>query len=276
VSDATTRVRRWLSRARPPRAELTRAFCAGLLASLTNVVLLVGAVALLVVSSQRPGLRAVAGVLIVIELFAFLRSPIRFSERISGHRLGLAAVTQWRRWVVNSVGGWSYSRWRDYASGDLLQRALSDTDELLDLWVRGLLPLVTAVVTMAVGDLVIGVLPAVGSFWLDAILLAALQGLGVAVLVVRVPALVGADRAVRRARADYQSTLVELSAAAPELLLLGAVDLVDARSYAPVAAMRRAERLRRRRRAWSNLVPVVVALLSLGVLAVRRPLTSPV
>ncbi len=276
MSAESTRPRRWLARSRPPRADLARAFAAGLVATITNVALFVGAVALLVVSSDRPGLRAVAGVLIVIELFAFLRSPIRFAERLSGHRLGLAAVTQWRRWVVTSVGGWSYSRWRRYASGDLLERALHDTDELLDLWLRGLLPLVTAVVAMAAGDVVLGTLPAVGSFWLDAALLAVLQGLGVAVLVARVPALIAVDRAVRRARADYQSTLVELSAAAPALFLLGAADLIDARSYAPVAAMRHAERDRRRRQVGSGLVPVVVALASLGVLALRHPPTSPV
>lgn len=276
MSDESTRLRRWLVRSRPPRADLARALASGLVATITSVALFVGAVALLVVSSDRPGLRAVAGVLIVIELFAFLRSPIRFAERLSGHRLGLVAVTEWRRWVVISVGAWSFTRWRRYASGDLLERALSDTDELQDLWLRGLLPLVTVVATMALGDIVIAALPATRSFWPEAVIIALIQGLGVTVLVARLPALVAADREVRRARAAYQSTLVELSAAAPELFLLGAADLVDARSYAPVTEMRAAERERRRRRGWSGAVPVIAALLSLAVLAVRHPSTSPV
>ena len=79
---------------------LARALVAGFVATATNVALLVGAVALLVESATRPGLRAVAVVLIVIELFAFLRSPLRFSERLAAHRLGYAAVTRWRRWLV--------------------------------------------------------------------------------------------------------------------------------------------------------------------------------
>ena len=58
------------------------------MASIVNVALLVGAVALLVESATRPGLRTVLGALIVIELFAFLRSPLRFVERLSAHRLG--------------------------------------------------------------------------------------------------------------------------------------------------------------------------------------------
>ena len=77
------RLGRWLQRDRPSRAALLRALVSNLIASLTNVGLLVGAVGLLVESANRPGLKAVGGALIVIELLAFLRSPIRFNERLS-------------------------------------------------------------------------------------------------------------------------------------------------------------------------------------------------
>ena len=87
------RLLRWLQRAQPPRGALWRALASGLVATATNVALIVGAVALLVESATRPGLRAVVVVLVVIELFAFLRSPLRFIERLSAHRLGYAAVT---------------------------------------------------------------------------------------------------------------------------------------------------------------------------------------
>ena len=130
MNEDLARLRRWLRRAQPPRAQLrARALLTGFVATVTNVALLVGAVALLVDSATRPGLRAVAIVLIVIEFFAFLRSPLRFSERMAAHRLGYAAVTRWRRWLVLVVGQLNYSQWRTYASGDLLERALGDTDE---------------------------------------------------------------------------------------------------------------------------------------------------
>lgn len=276
MNATSTRLRRWLDRAQPPRRALVRALGAGLLATVTGVALFVGAVALLVVAANRPGLRAVAGVLIVIELFAFLRSPIRFAERIASHRLGLRAVTEWRRWVVVSVGAWSYERWRRYAAGDLLERALRDTDELQDLWLRGLLPLMTVIATMALADVTMALLPPAGAFGIAAALIAALEALGVAALIGRLPRLAQADRDVREARADYQSTLVELGGVAPELLLLGAVGLVEARSLAPVARLRRAEGRRRRRRWFSSAVAVVVALLALLVVIARHPATSPV
>jgi ATP-binding cassette subfamily C protein CydC len=152
------RLRRWLRRAQPPRADLARALLAGFVASATNVALLVGAIALLVESATRPGLRAVAAVLVIIELFAFLRSPLRFSERLAAHQLGFRAVSRWRRWLVLVVGQLDFSQWRTYAAGDLLERALSDTDELQDLWLRFVIPFLDVVAVMVLGDIVIAVL----------------------------------------------------------------------------------------------------------------------
>ena len=147
-SDAR-RLLRWLRRAQPPRGTLLRALIAGVVASVVNVALLVGAVALLVESAARPGLRTVLGALIVIELFAFLRSPLRFTERLSAHRLGFVAVSRWRRWLVLTVGAFTFTRWRSFAAGDLLERSLRDTDELQDLWLRCVIPLATSGTVMA-------------------------------------------------------------------------------------------------------------------------------
>src|ERR1035438_5352817 len=196
------RLWRWLRRAQPPRSTLLRALTAGLIASLVNVALLVGA-------------------LIVIELFAFLRSPLRFVERLSAHRLGFAAVSRWRRWLVLTVGGFSFTRWRSFAAGDLLERSLRDTDELQDLWLRCVIPLVTSGAVMLFGDLAIGLMAPHGRWWSYAADLLAIQMLGVAALVSNVQPLLRRDRVLRRARASYRAQLVELSAATPELALLG-------------------------------------------------------
>lgn len=268
------RLERWLVRARPPRRALGRAFLTSLVAAVTGAGLFVGAVALLVVSAQRPGLRAVAGVLIVIELLAFLRSPLRFAERISAHRLGFSAVGQWRRWLMGSIGRWDFSRWRRYASGDLLERSLGDTEELQDLWLRGVLPLLSTVGTLVIGDLVIALLPG-GAWWIDAVLVAFLQGAGLAALVIEFTPLVRADRRVRVARGAYRAALVELSAVAPEMSLLGAEEFLQRRSDAGVARLRDAEHALARRRRATLLVVVAPPLLGLGVLALGRPSSSP-
>ena len=214
VSADLRRLIRWLRRAQPPRGTLLRALAAGVVASLVNVALLVGAVGLFVESATRPGLRTVLGALIVIELFAFLRSPLRFVERLSAHRLGFAAVSRWRRWLVLTVGAFSFTRWRSFASGDLLERSLRDTDELQDLWLRCVIPLITSGVVMALGDLAIGLMAPHGRWWSYAGDLLAVQLVGVTTLLANVGALLRRDRVLRRARARHRAALVELSAAA--------------------------------------------------------------
>jgi ABC-type transport system involved in cytochrome bd biosynthesis fused ATPase/permease subunit len=271
----TARLRRWLQRARPPRAALTRALIAGFVASATNVALLVGAVALLVESATRPGLHAVAIVLVVLELFAFLRSPLRYGERLAAHQLGYAAVTQWRRWLLVVIGGLTFSEWREYAAGDLLERALSDTDELQDLWLRFVIPFVNTLAVMAFGDVVIAVLAPQSRWWVYAVMLAALQALGVVGLSTLVKKELARDRELRTARSNYRAQLVELSAATPELALLQRDQIVQSRSTLVADRLRDAESsLRRQRRASSALV-VVLSLLAL-VAAMIHPRTASV
>ncbi len=249
---------------------------AGLLASLSSLALSVGALGLLVESARRPGLAAVLGVLIVIELLAFLRSPIRYAERMSAHRLGLAAVTHWRRWLMLSVGRWPYRRWRQQASGDLLERALRDTDELQDLWLRAVIPAASAAGTALVGDLVLGLLPARSSWWPSAGVLGACQVLSALAILAHYPRLVASDRLVRESRGRYRATLVELGGAVPELSLLHREDFAQARCAAAGQALARAEQRRQRRARTLGLAgPLGSAGALLGVLA-TRPAAAPV
>ena len=251
----------WLRRAQPPRAALARALVAGLIASVLNVALLVGAVALLVESATRPGLNAVLGVLIVIELFAFARSPLRYAERLSAHRLGYAAVTRWRRWLVTTIGRLDYSTWRTYAVGDLLERSLVDTDELQDLWLRCVIPVATTVVTMLIADLIVAILAPRGSWWVHALVLLVIQVTAVAGVVANIRPLLERDGALRRARGDYRGELVELSAITPDLALLGRTQYAQTRQAASVEQLRLAESaLTRRRRLTRGVAPLCGAV----------------
>lgn len=268
------RLTRWLRRAQPPRGTLLRALAAGVVASVVNVAMLVGAVTLLVDSATRPGLRTVLGVLIVIELFAFLRSPLRFVERLSAHHLGFSAVSRWRRWLVVTIGAFSFTRWRSYAAGDLLERALRDTDELQDLWLRGVIPLVTSGTVMVVCDLVIGFMAPHGRWWSYAGDLFAIQLLGVAALLANVGPLLRRDRVLRRARANYRAQLVELSAATPELALLGRSEFARQRGEASVDRLRHAEARMTSQHDVSNAIAPAMTALALGALVVR-PQSAP-
>lgn len=275
MNDDIARLRRWLRRAQPPRQQLLRALLMGFVATATNVALLVGAIALLVESSTRPGLRAVTIVLVFVELFAFLRSPLRFGERLTAHRLGYAAVTRWRRWLVLAVGQLDYSRWRTYASGDLLERALSDTDELQDLWLRFVIPFLDVIAVMVASDVVVATLPPHGHWWTYAVNLLVLQVIGIGGLSYLARGELARDRELRRARGVYRAALVELSAATPEIALLGRVTLAETRSELATATLQSAERDLRRYRRSSNVVVIVMSLLAL-VGVVSHPATSSV
>ena len=269
------RLGRWIKRAQPGKAALTRALLSNFIASITNVGLLVGAVGLLVESANRPGVHAVGLALIVIELLAFLRSPIRFNERLSSHHLGFKAVSQWRRWLVLTVGSWNYSRWRSYATGDLLERSLHDTDELQDLWLRFFIPLSGVLSTALVADVTVGLLPPHGHWWLFAGLLLGWQLLGLFLLLANVGPLILADRGLRTARSSYRATLVELAAVTPELSLLGFSDYASSLSARSRQTLAMAESQVMRRRRITSTVPFLITSGMLVTLIAVHPESAP-
>ncbi|HEY5104261.1 MAG TPA: ATP-binding cassette domain-containing protein [Acidimicrobiales bacterium] len=275
MNNDAARLVRWIRRAQPPRGALWRALLSGFVATSTNVALLVGAVALLVESATRPGLRAVAVVLVVIELFAFLRSPLRFMERLTAHRLGYAAVTRWRQWLIRTVGQLDFSEWRGYAAGDLLERALGDTDDLQDLWLRFVIPFVDTLAVLVLGDVVVAILPPHGDWWGYALLLLVMQFVGVVGLAFVSKREVMADRALRSARGTYRAQLVELSAVTPELVLLRHEAFTAKRSSASASALNDAEGALRRQWRLADVFVIGPSLLALAALT-THPGTSSV
>ncbi|MGC8499094.1 MAG: ATP-binding cassette domain-containing protein [Acidimicrobiales bacterium] len=268
-------LRRWVRRAAVPPATLTRALVAATVASATSLGLFVGAAALLVLSAAHPGLRAVAALLVLIELFAFLRSPIRFVERVSTHRLGFAAVTRWRMWLMGTVGTWSFQRWSSHAHGDVLSRSLQDTEELQDLWVRSLVPALSSLASLVVADIAVSFLPPRPHWLLPALGLLASQGAATALLVRAFPRLVTLDRERRQRRAEFQSQIVELSLVAPDLELLGRAAYAAARLDAARRSLTDAEVASERARTRLAALVPVTALLGVGILAVFRPVAAP-
>jgi ABC-type transport system involved in cytochrome bd biosynthesis fused ATPase/permease subunit len=144
-------------RGAPPRRLVVRAVVAGAAARLAAVALVGGATALLVWSAARPGLGAVAGLLVVVELVAFARAPLRHAERLAAHDLGLDGLAGWRSWLLDAVATWSPSRLAAARAGDLLSRCLADTDRLQDLWVRSVVPGAANVLALLVAAVALGI-----------------------------------------------------------------------------------------------------------------------
>ena len=215
TTDSTASVlRRWADRSRPPARRLVAAGGLALLAALSSLALLGGSGVLVVRAAGGGGLAALGGLLIAIELMAFLRAPLRLRERLTAHRVALGSMVRWRIWLYDHVaertpGGLSLS------SGELLDRSMEDVDALQDLYVRLALPLLSALAAGLAATIWISiVLPSAGL----ATLLAVLVGLGVALLIGRT-----ADRAqaaAASARSHLARSTTDLVAGMTELAMV--------------------------------------------------------
>ena len=117
------------------------------------------------------------------------RPPTRLSRG-----LALATLARAHRGRLN------FSRWRSLAAGDLLERSLRDTDELQDLWLRCVIPLVDVGRRDGAQRRRHRPLAPHGRWWSYAGDLLAVQLLGVAALCGHVGSDLRRDRVLRRAR----------------------------------------------------------------------------
>ena len=209
----------WLRRARPPRRRLLEALGTSLLAAAASLLLLGGSGLLIGRAAGGGGLAALGALLIVIELVAFLRAPLRYEERLLTHRVALGSMVRWRAWLYDVIaqrlpGGLSRA-----ASGELLDRAVEDVDALEDLWVRVALPLLSALSTGLLGALLVAFVLPIAAFVL---LAATLLGMAVALLVTRGASEDALEEARRRGAAAART--VDLVLGLAELTMAGSLE----------------------------------------------------
>lgn len=274
MTSATQRLLIWMKRAAPARSLVVRASAVSTVATAAGMVLSIGALGLLLASARQPGLRAVAVALIAIELVAFARSPLRYLERRTTHDLGFAAVTTWRRWLVVTVGHWSARRWAASTTGDLLERALDDTDELQDVWVRAVVPVIGALIGAAAGDVVLALLTPFPHFVLPAVVLASVQGAGVAWQWRRLEALVRIDQHRREARGRFRSVALEGASVAAELRALQRLPLVERELDDAAAQLAERERDVAAARDDAPVVAALTTVLAVALVALLSPHAS--
>ncbi len=149
---------RLLSHPRPPWARLALAALLGLLAAATTLGLLAGSGWLVDRAAMRPGLGAIAGILAIVEVMAFIRAPLRYAERLVGHDAAFRALTGWRVWLYNRLEPRTPAGWRQWRSGDLLHRAIDDVDTLQDLYLRTLIPVTVAMLASVLCTVVVALI----------------------------------------------------------------------------------------------------------------------
>jgi len=261
-----------LRRGAPARRVVTRAVACGAVAQLAGIALVGGATGLLTWSSMRPGLASVVGLLVAVEVVAFLRAPLRHAERVAAHDLGLDGLSGWRTWLLESVATWSPSRIAAARTGDLLARCLEDTDRLQDLWVSVLVPAASAVTALLAASVLIAIfVPVAGAG------LAAATALVVALTARRVRRAVDLGVAEARLRGSIAARVAEFTHAADALGALGA----SSRHAAATAALcERADHLAARRASSASTLGIIAGLaggaaLFVAVAAVGLPSAHP-
>ncbi|MEV8215518.1 thiol reductant ABC exporter subunit CydC [Leifsonia sp. NPDC077715] len=156
-------VRRILRLALPPAGRLWTAIAFGVLSGGSAVALLGVSAWLITRASEQPAMMYLSMAVVGVRAFALGRAFFRYLERLAGHdaafrQLGTVRSRLYARLVPLAPDGL-----RGIRSGDLLTRLADDVDELQNLALRVIQPLVTAGIVVA-GSVVVAVmvLPAAG------------------------------------------------------------------------------------------------------------------
>jgi ATP-binding cassette subfamily C protein CydC len=219
---------RLLRLARPLRGQLVLAVLAGAVSTGCAVALLAVSGFLLARASQHPNIVAISVAVVAVRGLSVGRGVFRYVERLASHDAAFRVLAQVRVRVYQRLARLAPAGLLDFRSGDLLARLVSDVDATQDLFIRGVVPPLTAFLVGAGAAIACLLILAPSGAVLAAGLL--LAGAGVSWL-----AASRARRATRRlapARGELTGQVTDLLAGAGDLIAYGADDAALARSDA--------------------------------------------
>jgi thiol reductant ABC exporter CydC subunit len=224
---------RLLAMARPLRGRLLLAVGAGAAATGCGVALLAVSGFLLARASQHPAIIAISVAVVAVRALSIGRGVSRYLERLASHDVAFRVLAQvrvaiWRRLEALAPGGLALFR-----SGDLLARLVCDVDATQDLFIRGLTPLLAAVLVGggAVTACLFILAPAA------AVLAAGLLAAGIIVPLAGAAVARKAARAGAPVRGRLTATVTDLLDGAADLHAFGAQDAALAQADAADAEL---------------------------------------
>jgi ATP-binding cassette, subfamily C, bacterial CydC len=256
---------------RPPWGRVAASVALGSLTVLAGVGLMGTAGYVISRAAEHPPVLSLTVAIVAVRAFALLRPVSRYSERLVSHDLAFRVLARIRVAFYRRLEPLVPARAGGQRPGDLLAAIVSDVDAMQNVFLRGLSPVLVAVVAGTVSTVVLAeFLPLAGLVLLVGLVLA---GAAVPALASR-SAKATAERQVA-ARAELTADLVEVLRAAPELVVFGA-DRAAAEALGVVDA--ELLRLRSRDAAWGGVVDgltaLIVGLTTVGVLAVCAAATD--
>jgi ATP-binding cassette, subfamily C, bacterial CydC len=213
----TAAVRRLTLLAGVSRRRLALAGLLGVLTILFGVGLMAAAGYLISRAAEQPAVLSLTVAIVGVRFFGLARPIARYLERLASHDVALRSLGTARTRVYERLESLSSTQLQEHRQGDLLASFVGDVDSLQNLYLRGLLPPVVALVAGAgaVG-LVAAILPPAGL-----VLAAGLLAAGTAVPVTAA-ALARRSAALQApARGALSAELVETLAGGAELVAYG-------------------------------------------------------
>ncbi|WP_413355176.1 thiol reductant ABC exporter subunit CydC [Microbacterium sp. 1P06AB] len=225
-----------LSDAIPTPRRFWRALASGFLSEASAVALLAVSAWLIVRASEQPLVMYVTMAVVGVRAFALSRAFFRYTERLSSHDAVLRQLARTRTGLVRRLLPHAPAGLTSSSRGDASAALVDDVDDLQDLPLRVILPLVSSA-TVAVGSVILVALV----WWPAALtLLGCLVGAALAALAWGWAAGARAELSIAPLRARLRDVVLDHLSRLDVLVAFGAEDASRAAVRKADAALRRA------------------------------------
>ncbi len=183
----------------------------------SNVGLLSMAAYLVAASALQYGLSQLTLPMFLVQIFGILRASLRYLERLVSHDVTFKLLAGMRDWFYGHLEPLAPARLLEYRSGDLLSRIVKDVEELENVYLRALSPVVVAAAISALAFSLLYAFDSTLAFVTLGFL--ALAGIGVPLLVGALTR--GLGRQELKLKAELNAQVVDVVQGVQDLLALG-------------------------------------------------------
>ncbi len=171
-------------------------------------------------AAERPPILALGVAMVLVRAFSVARAIMRYLERLASHELALGALARLRASFVGRLIPLVPAGLPRLRAADLMSRFTADVDQLQELFLRGLLPPIAAVVLICLAGVAAALmLPAAG-----VVLVVVLAAFAVVVPTLTGAVARAAGKRQARARAELSSRVVDVLEGAPDIVAWGVRD----------------------------------------------------
>jgi thiol reductant ABC exporter CydC subunit len=171
-------------------------------------------------AAERPPILALGVAMVLVRAFSVARAIMRYLERLASHELALGALARLRASFVGRLIPLVPAGLPRLRAADLMSRFTADVDQLQELFLRGLLPPIAAVVVICLAGVAAGLmLPAAG-----AVLVVVLVAFAILTPTLTGAVARAAGKRQARARAELSNRVVDVLEGAPDIVAWGVRD----------------------------------------------------